>query len=136
DTKKAGEGMRLPIQINEQSAEPLYHQIGVQLRALILSGQLQEGTLLPSIRELAQMEKCSVTTVKRVYNDLEAEGLLRTRQGTGTYVAQVSEQERDKQRLSAVVEAIEAAIEAGKRVQCSEAELKQIFLEAMQHHYP
>lgn len=133
--QKAGEVMRLPIQINEQSAEPLYHQIGVQLRALILSGQLAEGTLLPSIRELAQTLKCSVITVKRVYSDLEIEGLLRTRQGTGTYVAKVSEQERDRQRLSAVIEAIDAAVIAGKRVQCSAEELERLFQEAMKEHY-
>ncbi|MDQ8734796.1 MULTISPECIES: GntR family transcriptional regulator [unclassified Paenibacillus] len=127
--------MRLPIQINEQSAEPLYHQIEVQLRALIVSGQLAEGMLLPSIRELAQTVKCSVITVKRVYNDLEAEGLLRTRQGTGTYVAQVGEQERDRHRLSAVIEALEQAVVAGKRVQCTEEELETMFKEAMNKHF-
>lgn len=127
--------MRLPIQINEQSAEPLYHQIEVQLRALIVSGQLAEGMLLPSIRELAQTVKCSVITVKRVYNDLEAEGLLRTRQGTGTYVAQVGDQERDRHRLAAVLEALEQAVVAAKRVQCTEDELKTIFQEALSKHY-
>ncbi|MGO4548261.1 GntR family transcriptional regulator [Paenibacillus sp. 2TAB23] len=127
--------MRLPIQINDQSAEPLYHQIEVQLRALIVSGQLAEGVLLPSIRELAQTVKCSVITVKRVYNDLEAEGLLRTRQGTGTYVAQVGDQERDRHRLAAVVEALEQAVVAAKRVQCTEEELRMIFQEAITKHY-
>jgi GntR family transcriptional regulator len=127
--------MRLPIQINEQSAEPLYHQIKVQLRALIVSGQLTEGTLLPSIRELAQTVKCSVITVKRVYSDLETEGLLRTRQGTGTYVAQVGELERDRHRLAAVIEAMELAVVAGKRVQCTEDELETIFKEAMNKHF-
>jgi len=127
--------MRLPIQINEQSAEPLYHQIEVQLRALIVSGQLSEGMLLPSIRELAQTVKCSVITVKRVYNDLEEEGLLRTRQGTGTYVAQVGELERDRHRLGAVIEALEQAVIAGKRVQCSQEELETMFKEAMRKHF-
>ncbi|MCA0757785.1 GntR family transcriptional regulator [Paenibacillus sp. N4] len=127
--------MRLPIQINEQSAEPLYHQIEVQLRALIVSGQLEEGTLLPSIRELAQTVKCSVITVKRVYNDLEQEGLLRTRQGTGTYVAKVEEQERDKHRLAAVIEALEQAIAAAKRVQCPEEELRSLFDDTISKHY-
>ncbi|OUS78377.1 GntR family transcriptional regulator [Paenibacillus sp. MY03] len=127
--------MRLPIQINEQSAEPLYHQIKVQLRALIVSGQLEEDTLLPSIRELAQTVKCSVITVKRVYSDLETEGLLRTRQGTGTYVAKVGDQERDKHRLSVVIEALDQAVGAGKRVQCTEEELEGLFREAVRKHY-
>ncbi|MEK3885350.1 GntR family transcriptional regulator [Paenibacillus sp. PL2-23] len=127
--------MRLPIQINEQSAEPLYHQIEVQLRALIVSGQLEEGALLPSIRELAQAVKCSVITVKRVYSDLENEGLLRTRQGTGTYVAKVGEQERDRHKYAAVIDALEQAVSTGKRMQCTEAELQELFQEAIRHHY-
>lgn len=127
--------MRLPIQINDQSAEPLYHQIEVQLRALIVSGQLAEGTLLPSIRELAQTVKCSVITVKRVYSDLEGEGLLRTRQGTGTYVARVGDRERERHRLTSVIEVLEQAVTAGKRMQCSEEELKDLFQETLHKHY-
>ncbi|MBM7566081.1 GntR family transcriptional regulator [Paenibacillus sacheonensis] len=123
--------MWIPIQLNEQSAEPLYHQIEVQLRALIVSGQLPEGTLLPSIRELAQQTKCSVITIRRVYQDLENEGLLRTRQGTGTFVAQVDGQQRDNQRRSAVMTAIETAAEAGLRVHYTDDELIGMLREAL-----
>ncbi|WP_274653023.1 GntR family transcriptional regulator [Paenibacillus humicola] len=123
--------MWIPIQINEQSAEPLYYQIEVQLRALIVSGQLAEDTLLPSIRELAQGLKCSVITIRRVYQDLEAEGLLRTRQGTGTFVAKVGGELRDKHRLAAVTEAFEAAVDAGLRVQCSDEEMLGILQELL-----
>ena len=119
------------IQINEQSAEPLYYQIEVQLRALIVSGQLQERTLLPSIREFAQQLKCSVITIRRVYQDLEAQGLLRTKQGTGTFVAKVDSADRDRHRLEAVVKAMEEAVDAGRRVQCSDEELEALFREAL-----
>ncbi|MCQ6559333.1 GntR family transcriptional regulator [Paenibacillus mendelii] len=124
--------MWIPIQINEQSAEPLYHQIEVQLRALIVSGQLAEGTLLPSIRELAQSVKCSVITIRRVYQDLENEGLLRTRQGTGTFVAKVGDAMRDLHRRSAVIEALESAVDAGLRVQCSDDEMMEILRDVLQ----
>ncbi|WP_127532679.1 GntR family transcriptional regulator [Paenibacillus kobensis] len=123
--------MWLPININENSPEPLYHQIEVQLRALIVSGQLAEGTLLPSIRELAQMLKCSVITVRRVYQDLESEGLLRTRQGTGTFVANVQEEDRDRQRTASVIEAVEAAVDAGMRVQLTREEMMQIIVQIL-----
>lgn len=118
--------MWLPIHLNENSAEPMYHQIEVQLRALIVSGQLTEGTLLPSIREMAQMLKCSVITVRRVYQDLETEGLLRTRQGTGTFVASVQEEDLGRQRTASVIEAAEAAVEAGMRVQLTRQEMEHI----------
>nr|WP_243865392.1 GntR family transcriptional regulator [Paenibacillus lupini] len=125
----------MPIHINEQSAEPLYYQIEVQLRALIVSGQLEEGTLLPSIRELAQLLKCSVITVRRVYQDLENEGLLRTKQGTGTYVARIEQNAMDRFRLDSVIEGIESAIDAGKLVQCTKEELMKLFQEILERKY-
>lgn len=121
----------MPIQLNEHSAEPLYHQIEVQLRAFIVSGQMPEGTLLPSIRELAQQTKCSVITIRRVYQDLENEGLLRTRQGTGTFVAKVDDRLRDNQRRGAVMEAIESAADAGLRVHYTDDELVDMLREAL-----
>lgn len=124
--------LRLPIQINEQSAEPLYYQIEVQLRSLIISGSLEAGTMLPSIRELSSQLKCSVITIKRVYSDLENEGLIRTKQGTGTYVSKVEEQLRAEQKHTAVVEAIEQLIETAKRVQCTKEELQQMLDEQLQ----
>lgn len=127
--------MWIPIQINENNAEPLYYQIETQLRSLIVSGQLEEGTLLPSIREFAGSLKCSVITVRRVYQDLENEGLLRTRQGTGTFVAKVEANERDEYRRAVVQEAIEAAVDAGKSVQYTAEELKVIFLQILNKKY-
>lgn len=127
--------MWIPIQLNENSAEPLYHQIEVQLRSLILSGQVEEGTLLPSIREFASDLKCSVITVRRVYQDLEAEGLLRTKQGTGTFVAKVGSDVRDRHRRDAVVEAMEAAVDVGIRIQCTKDELKTIFSEVLDEKF-
>lgn len=128
--------MRLPIGINEQSAEPLYYQIEVQLRALILSGTLQAGTMLPSIRELASQLKCSVITIKRVYSDLEAEGLLRTKQGTGTYVSQVESESREEQKHSVVNEAIDQLIEAAQRVQCTRQELEDLLQKKLKAYEP
>ncbi|WP_068782820.1 GntR family transcriptional regulator [Paenibacillus phocaensis] len=127
--------MWIPIQINENSAAPMYHQIESQLRSLIVSGQIEEGTLLPSIREFAGALNCSVITVRRVYQDLETEGLLRTRQGTGTFVAKVSAGERDEYRTAVVKEAIEKAVDTGKSLQYGAEELKQLFLQIVKQKY-
>ncbi len=123
--------MWLPIRIDEQRPEPLYHQIEVQLRGLILGGQLKEGTLLPSIRELAVSLKCSAITVRRVYQDLENEGLIRTRQGTGTFVAGVERIARDEHRLERLTEELEKAIEAGLQLQCAPEEIETVFRQAL-----
>ncbi|WP_068614010.1 GntR family transcriptional regulator [Paenibacillus tuaregi] len=127
--------MWIPIQINENSAEPLYHQIKTQLRSLIVSEQIEEGTLLPSIREFAGSLNCSVITIRRVYQDLENEGFLRTRQGTGTFVAKVDQGERTEYRKAVVQEAVEAAVDVGLSVQYGEDELRALFLQILKKKY-
>jgi len=123
--------MRIPIQLSADSAEPLYHQIKVQLRSLIVSGQLPEGTLLPSIREFAQDLACSVITIRRVYQDLENEGILRTRQGTGTFVAHVGEDARLHFRADSVLNAMREAVKLGIQVKCTDVEMRELFERAL-----
>jgi GntR family transcriptional regulator/MocR family aminotransferase len=68
--------------------EPLYRQICDGLRARILSGELQGGERLPSSRELAAELGVSRNVVLLAYEQLEAEGYIRGRRGSGTYVSQ------------------------------------------------
>lgn len=123
--------MWLPIKIDERRPEPLYHQIEVQLRGLILGGQLAEDAPLPSIRELAVSLKCSAITIRRVYQDLENEGLIRTRQGAGTFVAGVAGTDRDRHRLGRAEEELRRAVDAGLQLQCSIAEIRSLFEDIM-----
>ena len=127
--------MHIPIQINESSAEPLYSQIESQLRSLIITGQIKEGTLLPSIREFASNLRCSVITVRRVYQDLENEGLLRTKQGTGTFVAQVGIDKKEDYKQAAVKEALIQAAKVGRSVGSTREELDHWFSEVMNEFY-
>ncbi|GAA3410004.1 GntR family transcriptional regulator [Paenibacillus hodogayensis] len=128
--------MRIPIQLSADSAEPMYHQIEVQLRSLILSGTLPKGAPLPSIREFAQDMNCSIITIRRVYQDLENEGLLRTKQGTGTFVASVGEIEREQYRTGAVAEAFRSAIETAKRVHMTREEIGKLFQDCLDRIMP
>lgn len=77
--------MRIPL--DRQRAVPLYQQIETYLRENIRSGALAAETRLPSTRELAQELGVSRITVKNAYADLESDGLILTREGSGTYVA-------------------------------------------------
>ncbi|MDF2927165.1 MAG: transcriptional regulator [Paenibacillaceae bacterium] len=124
--------MLLPIQTSPTSAEPLYHQIKVQLKALILGGKLAEGTPLPSIRELSLDLSCSVITIRRVYQDLENEGLIRTKQGTGTFVARVQEDDRERHRLEAVTVKFREAVDTALRYKCSAEDMRRFLNEAIE----
>lgn len=127
--------MLLPIRLSPDSAEPMYHQIEVQLRALILGGKLAEGTPLPSIRELALDLSCSVITIRRVYQDLESEGLIRTKQGTGTFVAKVRDDERERHRLEAVTAKFREAVRTALRYKCTPDDMHVLLEEAIRHQH-
>ncbi len=77
--------MRIPLDRDDE--RPLYRQIQEFLRQEILTGALQEGTRLPSTRGLASELGVSRITVSNAYAELEVEGLIYTRLGSGTYVA-------------------------------------------------
>lgn len=77
--------MRIPL--DRQSDVPLYRQIENYLRQYILGGKLAPETRLPASRELAQELGTSRITVQNAYAELESEGLIYTREGSGTYVA-------------------------------------------------
>ena len=66
---------------------PLYLQVIEQVRRRVAVGDLPPGTELPSIRELAAGLKVSVITIKRAYLELERDGVIMTRQGKGSVVA-------------------------------------------------
>ena len=61
------------ILISNSSGKPIYEQISRQIKAMILSGELAPGEMLPSIRALAKDLRISVITTKRAYDELEAE---------------------------------------------------------------
>ncbi len=75
------------IIISNASNLPIYEQIYTQMKNAILLGDLSEGDLLPSIRQLAKDLRISVITTKRAYDELERDGFLYTVAGKGSYVA-------------------------------------------------
>lgn len=120
--------MNLPIQIDEMSREPIYHQIEVQLKSLILAGQLVSGDALPSIRALAKDLACSVITTRRAYQNLEAAGYIKTLRGKGTFVNELDKNKQKETKISVVREALQKAIEQGLAIGCSEEELREVFI--------
>src|SRR5215211_1970565 len=65
---------------------PLHHQVYVDLRSALDSGELKVGERLPPERELAQMYGCSLITIRRALDELSREGRVQRHQGRGTFV--------------------------------------------------
>lgn len=79
--------MDLAIVLDDSLEQPLYRQLYEGLRDSILSGRLPPGLKLPSTRALARQLSLSRNTVTQAYAELEAEGYLTVRQGSGSYVS-------------------------------------------------
>lgn len=75
------------IFIDNKSGTPIYDQIYSQIKSQIISGELKENEMLPSIRGLAKDLRISFITTKRAYDELEKEGFIYTVQAKGCYVA-------------------------------------------------
>jgi len=73
--------------ISQTDPRPLYQQVKDQLVHRIAVGELKPGDEIPSIRQLASSIRVSVITIKRAYLELELEGVIQTRQGRGSFVA-------------------------------------------------
>ena len=74
------------IILSNSSDEPIYRQIVSQMKSHIMSGELAEGEILPSIRMLAQQLRISTITTKRAYEELERDGFIETVGGKGCFV--------------------------------------------------
>lgn len=80
--------MHTMLTIAQADPRPMYLQIIEQIRHRVAVGDWAPGQELPSIRALAVELRVSVITVKRAYSELEHAGVIVTRQGRGTFVAE------------------------------------------------
>ena len=78
--------MKKITKIDFRSPTPINIQITGQIQRLIATGDLVPGERLPTLRELAAELQINFTTVARAYRALDAEGLISTQHGRGTFV--------------------------------------------------
>ena len=104
----------MEIYISNTGEKPIYAQITDQIKGKILSGELQEGDALPSIRLLAKELRISVITTKRAYEDLEKDGFLLTQPGKGSFVAPQNPELQHEEALKAVEAHLARALDAAR----------------------
>lgn len=90
------------VQLNYRDAKPIYEQIKEGLRKLVVSGALNTGDKLPSVREMASQLAINPNTIQRAYRELESEGYIYTLVGKGTFVAESTniDNTREKELLT------------------------------------
>jgi DNA-binding transcriptional regulator YhcF (GntR family) len=107
--------------LSKNSAASLREQLGTQLTLGVISGDLQPGEKLPSVRELARRYKIHSNTVSAAYRNVEGRGWLEVRKGSGVYV-QTARQTTEKSSLD---EMIEGFLEETRRRGFSAAEVRK-----------
>jgi GntR family transcriptional regulator len=102
----------LDLRVDRDSEVPLGIQLAWKLRSLMGTGELAAGDRLPSVRDLALAAGVNVNTVRTVYGRLESEGLIRSEQGRGTFVAAPgrSEDRAARHELRRQIAALEAEL--------------------------
>lgn len=108
----------------------MYQQVVDQVTAKVMAGDWPPGAALPSIRELASASKVSVITVKRAYYELERAGVIVTRQGKGSFVADSREAPRALLRAE-LEQQLHALLASAARLGLSPDDLRQLFDEAL-----
>jgi len=100
------------VHLDYRDARPIYVQIIDGYREQIVTGILQPGDRLPSVRELAAQLTINPNTIQRAYRQLEMEGWIVTIQGKGCFVCTVpSVNQREKDRLYAILDSTVQALE-------------------------
>ena len=84
-----GKKVEMQIKISSITQMPIYEQIEIQIKEMIMTGMYTPGTQLPSIRILARDLKVGIITCRRAYDDLCAQGILVSHPGKGVFVANI-----------------------------------------------
>jgi GntR family transcriptional regulator len=116
------------IVIRNSSDKPIYEQIAAQIKSMILTGALQEGQALPSLRLLAKELRISVISTKRAYEELERDGFIESVAGKGSFVAGKNKALMQEEYLRITEEHLQKAVDTAKLSGISEAELAEMLL--------
>jgi len=118
----------LRVIIKNSSGVPIYEQIKEQIKEAILGDDVNEGDMLPSIRQLAADLKVSVITTTRAYTELEQEGYIVNVQGKGCYVAPKDSDLIREQLFRRIEDRFNDAISAALIAKLSKEDLVQLFV--------
>ena len=114
------------IIISNTGGQPIYEQIAGQIKALIISGALKEGDMLPSMRLMAKELRISVITTKRAYEELERDGFIISQTGKGSFVAGTNVELVREAQLQKIEQQLMQAVETAHISNISLTELQEM----------
>ena len=112
--------------LNPSSGQPVYLQLMQQIRLAIETGVLWPGEALPSVRTLAQDLVISPNTVVKAYSELQHEGLIELRHGSGAYVSTRRSRKSKSDRLRQAQERVRGLVDKLRHEGLSEEEIHRL----------
>src|SRR5512133_632783 len=100
----------MEIRLSNSDGVPVYRQIANQVKLMIASGRLRPGQELPTIRALAQRLIINHNTVVHAYAELEKEGVIVCRHGSGSFVAEQPPGRNGRESMQALTEKMDSLL--------------------------
>lgn len=116
----------MEIIISNNANKPIYEQITSQIKAMIMSGELQEGDSIPSMRALAKSIHVSVITVQKAYEDLQRDGFIETTVGRGSFVSAQNKELYQEEQQRIAEEHLQIAADIGRTCNISLDKLTEL----------
>lgn len=116
----------MEIILSNASSKPIYEQITSQIKGMIMSGKLQPGDPMPSMRKLAKELHVSVITTQRAYDDLVRDGFIVTVPAKGTFVSAQNQDFIREENLRKIEEHLSEVSELAKQNGVPLESLKEI----------
>ena len=113
--------------LHPSAGSPLYLQLMQQIRHAVETGVLKHGDVLPGIRSLAQELVVSHNTVAKAYSELQHEGLLDLRHGSGAYISTKRNTKSRAEKVRLAQERVRGLIESLQEEGLTEEEIHRLF---------
>ena len=126
----------MELHISTSDGVPIYLQIANQVKYLVASGRLEAGNEVPPIRILARQLLVNPNTVARAYLELEREGVVQKRHGSGTYISETGSRLARKERLKIISERVDALLAEARHLEVEPPELLRLIQERSQSIQP
>src|ERR1700728_637072 len=121
------------FKLTPTSGQSLYLQLMQQIRHAVESGALRDGDQLPGIRTLAQKLIVSPNTIAKAYSELEHEGVLELRQGSGAFISVNRRSRSLSNHIQAASRSVGDLVEQLRERDFRDEEIRRMFEAALFH---
>jgi GntR family transcriptional regulator len=119
----------MQLRVSTGDGVPIYLQIANQVKYLVATGRLAAGDEVTPIRVLAHQLLVNPNTVARAYLELEREGVVQKRHGSGTYISDTGSPLARKERQRIISERVDALLAEARHLEVEPQELLRLIKE-------